>query len=164
MRKYLHIYKSTLIENLSYIPNIALGFVQFFLIMFILANLWQYIYSDSNQIINGYTINQMMWYILTTETLWYGIKSKVITKEISQDIRSGNIAYKVNKPYNYIFYVIAKYFGEITIRFILHIIVAVIIGISFIGEIPNFNFINIPLILVTTLLRYKYRCHNKNYY
>lgn len=29
MKKYLYIYKSTLIENLSYIPNIMLGFITF---------------------------------------------------------------------------------------------------------------------------------------
>ena len=89
MKKYLYIYKSTLIENLSYIPNIMLGFITFFITMFVLINLWQYIYSDPNEVINGYTIEQMMWYVLITETLWYGTKNKILTNEISQDIRTG---------------------------------------------------------------------------
>ena len=95
MKKYLYIYKSTLIENLSYIPNIMLGFITFFITMFVLINLWQYIYSDPNEVINGYTIEQMMWYVLITETLWYGTKNKILTNEISQDIRTGNIAYNI---------------------------------------------------------------------
>lgn len=67
MKKYLYIYKSTLIENLSYIPNIMLGFITFFITMFVLINLWEYIYSDPNEVINGYTIEQMMWYVLITK-------------------------------------------------------------------------------------------------
>ena len=103
MRKYLYIYKSTLIENLTYIYNILIGFIYFFIIMIVLMNLWQYIYEDPSNMINGYTLNQMMWYVLITEALWYATKNKVLTNEVSQDIRTGDVAYKINKPYNYIF-------------------------------------------------------------
>ena len=116
MRKYLYIYKSTLIKNLTYIYNILIGFIYFFIIMIVLMNLWQYIYEDPSNMINGYTLNQMMWYVLITEALWYATKNKVLTNEVSQDIRTGDVAYKINKPYNYIFYIMAKYFGEITLK------------------------------------------------
>lgn len=151
MKKYLYIYKATLIENLSYIPNIALGFINFFVMMFVFLNLWQYIYSDNSQIINGYTMSQMIWYVLITEVLWFGTRNKILTNEISQDIKSGNIAYNINKPYNYVFYIIAKHLGEITIKFILFSLVGIIIGICFVGPIQNFNFINIVFILITVL-------------
>ena len=96
MKKYLYIYKATLIESLSYISNIFLGFINFFVMMLIFLNLWQYIYSDSTQIINGYTMEQMIWYVLITETLWFGSRNKVLTREISNDIKTGNIAYNIN--------------------------------------------------------------------
>ena len=152
MKKYLYIYKATLIENLSYIPNIALGFINFFVMMFVFLNLWQYIYSDSSQIINGYTNSQMIWYVLITEVLWFGTRNKILTTDISQDIKSGNIAYNINKPYNYVFYIIAKHLGEITIKFIMFTIVGIIIGICFVGPIENFNFMNIVFLLITVLL------------
>jgi len=123
MRKYFYIYKSTLIENLSYIPNIILGFTNFFIMMFVFLNLWEYIYSDATQIINGYTMKQMIWYVLVTEVLWFGSRNKILIREISQDIKTGNIAYNINKPYNYVFYIVAKHLGEITIKLILFIIV-----------------------------------------
>lgn len=153
MKKYLYIYKATLIENLSYIANVLLGFINFFVMMFVFLNLWQYIYSDSTQVINGYTMQQMIWYVLITEVLWHGSRNKILTREISQDIKTGNIAYNINKPYNYVIYIISKHLGEITIKFILFVIVGLIIGICFVGPIQNFNFINIPLILLTVLLR-----------
>lgn len=156
MKKYLYIYKATLIENLSYIANVLLGFINFFVMMFVFLNLWQYIYSDSTQVINGYTMQQMIWYVLITEVLWHGSRNKILTREISQDIKTGNIAYNINKPYNYVIYIISKHLGEITIKFILFVIVGLIIGICFVGPIENFNFINIPLILLTVLLRSSY--------
>jgi len=118
MRKYLYIYKATLIENLSYISNILLGFINFVVMMFIFLNLWQYVYADDSQVINGYTMQQMIWYVLITETLWFGTRNKTLMKQINHDIKSGNIAYNINKPYNYVFYIIAKHLGEITIKFI----------------------------------------------
>ncbi len=152
MKKYLHIYKSTLIENLNYISNILLGFINFFVMMFVFINLWQYVYSDGTQIINGYTMHQMIWYVLITEVLWFGSRNKILTREISNDIKTGNIAYNINKPYNYLLYILAKHLGEITIKFILFSIVGTIIGICFIGPIENFELFNIPFILITVLL------------
>lgn len=118
MGKYLYIYKATLIENLAYIANIFLGFINFFVMMFVFLNLWQYIYSDNTQIINGYTMQQMIWYVLITEVLWFGSRNKILIREISQDIKTGNIAYNINKPYNYVLYIISKHLGEITIKLI----------------------------------------------
>ena len=152
MRKYLYIYKATLIESLSYITNILLGFINFIVMMFIFLNLWQYMYSDSTQIINGYTMEQMIWYVLITETLWFGTRNKSLIKQISQDIKTGNVAYNINKPYNYVFYIIAKHFGEITIKFIAFAIIGWLTGILFVGQIQNFNLMNLPLIIVTVLL------------
>lgn len=123
MGKYLYIYKATLIENLAYIANVFLGFINFFVMMFVFLNLWQYIYSYNTQIINGYTMQQMIWYVLITEVLWFGSRNKILIREISQDIKTGNIAYNINKPYNYVLYIISKHLGEITIKLILFSIV-----------------------------------------
>lgn len=151
MRKYLYIFKATLIENLQYIINIILGFLGFFITIYIFVNLWQYMYLDTSNIINGYTFNQMIWYVLFTEIMWYGTRNRTLINQISQDIRDGNIAYNINKPYNYAFYIIAKHFGEIAIKFFLYLIIGVIIGITFAGPIANFNCINLPAIIIVTL-------------
>ena len=152
INKYLHIYKATLIENLTYIPSIMVGFINFFIMMFVFLNLWQYIYTDESQLINGYTMSQMIWYVLITEGLWSGTRNKSLTNQISDDIKSGNIAYNINKPYNYVFYIIAKHLGEITIKSIMYSIVVVIIGVCFIGKIDGFKFETIPLIVLSIVL------------
>lgn len=152
MKKYLYIFKTTLIENLQYITNILLSFVSFFVTMFIFLNLWEYMYADGTQLINGYTMQQMIWYVLVTEVLWYGTRNKTLIDQISRDIKDGNIAYNINKPYNYVAYIISKHLGEITIKTIIYMIVGLILGIVFVGTIPEFNFINIPLIIISIIL------------
>ena len=159
----MYIYKATLIENLNYMSSVMIRFLNFIVMMFVFINLWQYIYSDSSQIINGYTMEQMIWYVLIAEVLCFGTRNKILTTEISEDIKTGNIAYNINKPYNYIFYIIAKHLGEITIKVIVFFILGIILGNIFVGPIDNFNFINIPLILLSIILRNLYKFSIKNY-
>ena len=66
MKKYFFILKSELMSNLQYIFNILAGFIGYSIMLYILLNLWQYIYTDPNEIINGYTMNQMIWYVIVT--------------------------------------------------------------------------------------------------
>ena len=70
MRKYLYIYKSEIMTNLQYIFDILIGFLNYCILIFVFLNLWKYIYSDSNELINGYNMNQMIWYVIITEILW----------------------------------------------------------------------------------------------
>lgn len=152
MKKYLHIYKVTLIEAVQYISSISIGFISFFIMMYVFINLWQYVYQDESQLINGYSMNQMIWYVLITEVLWFGTRNRMLTNQISFDIKTGNIAYNINKPYNYVLYVIVRHLGEITLKLILFSVMGVLLGVTMVGEIPGFNIINIPLILVSILL------------
>lgn len=152
MRKYLFIYKATLMESLQYVLNILLGFVSFIIILFIFQNLWRYMYSDSGNIISGYSMNQMIWYVIITEIIWFGTRNRTLTNQISNDIKSGTIAYGINKPYHYILYMIARHFGEITLQFFLFLGAGILIGYAFVGSLPNFNILHLPLIIIVFFL------------
>jgi len=161
LRKYFYIYKATLLEKLQYIMNTLLGFISFFVMLFIFFNLWNYIYADATQLISGYTKTQMIWYVIITETLWFGTTNRTLTNQVSQDIKSGSIAYGLNKPYNYIYFIIAKHFGEITFQFFLFLIAGTVIGVGFLGGLPGFNLMYLPFyipvfflgILINSLIR-----------
>ena len=61
MRKYLYIYKSEVMSTLQYILNILFDMAGYIVMIFIFFNLWNYIYDDPGQLINGYSKNQMIW-------------------------------------------------------------------------------------------------------
>ena len=153
MKKYLNIYKTTIISELQYIPNIILGFISFAVKIYIFYNLWDYLYSDSSNIIGGLTKIGMIWYVIMTEIIWYGTRNNTLTNQISDDIKTGSIAYTLNKPYSYIIYIIYKHFGEITIKFLLYLLFSIFVGIVFVGPI-DFNLINLPLIIIIFLLSF----------
>ena len=76
MKKYFHVYKATLNESIQYISSTMIGFISFFIMIFVFVNLWNYIYQDESQLINGYSMNQMIWYVLIAEVLWFGTRNK----------------------------------------------------------------------------------------
>lgn len=152
MRKYLFIFKATLIENFQYVLNIILRFITFFIVLFVLMNLWKYMYSETNGLISGYSLVQMVWYVILTEIIGFGCSSATLTIQMSSDIKSGAIAYSINKPYHYIFYVIAKYLGETVINFTLFFAAGMIIGYAFVGGIPNFYLYQLPFTFLAFLL------------
>lgn len=152
MRKYLLIYKYELMSNLQYIFNILVGFVGFCVLMLIFYNLWGYLYSDPKQLINGYSMSQMIWYVIVTEVLWMALGGRKLCKKIASDVKGGNIAYNINKPYNYVLYSAFSHLGEVTIKFVLLFIIGTGIGVGFLGGIPNINIWGVLLVVVSMIL------------
>ena len=149
MKKYLNVMKTTFNDTLQYSSSLIFKFIGFAVVMSVLISLWNFLYSDPNTLIKGYSFNQMIWYLLLAEIITFGSGSKVATDEIKNTIKNGNIAYQVTKPYNYIIFTICKYIADTFIRFILFLIVAVILGLTFAGPIEGFNPISlIPAIPV----------------
>lgn len=139
MRKYAVIYKSVLIENLQYVMNVVMGFISYFIIIFILIQLWNYMYDNPEELIAGYTKTQMIWYVMLTEMIWFGSRSATVSRQAASDVRGGNIAYHVNKPYHYTLYVLAKYTGEWSIRMPMYAILVALMGVTMVGAIPGFS-------------------------
>lgn len=152
MRKYAVIYRSVLMENLQYVANIAMGFVSYFIINFVFVNLWEYMYGPSGELIAGYTKEQMIWYVMITEMIWFGARSATIARQASMDIRGGNIAYMMNKPYYYPLYILAKYTGEWSVQMPMYMALALVMGMTMVGGLPHFRVITLPAIVLCTVL------------
>ena len=119
MKKYLYILKSEIMTNLQYSFDILVSFISYCVLIFVFLNLWNYIYQDPSELINGYNMNQMIWYVIVTEILWMSLGGRKLCQKISNDVRSGNIAYNINKPYNYVEYAFCNHMGMVIIRFII---------------------------------------------
>ena len=116
MRKYLFIIKSEVMSTLQYIGNVFGNIAGFIIILIILFNLWNYLYSDPNELINGYSMNQMIWYVVITELIWSIVGGRALVNKITDDVKSGSVAYKITKPYSYIGYFMSEQIGSIIIK------------------------------------------------
>ena len=152
MRKYLFIFKSEVMTNLQYAFDMLLGFVSYVIHIFIFLNLWRYIYSDSSQLINGYNVKQMIWYVIITELLWSSISGRGLCRKICEDVRSGNIAYNINKPYSYVEYSLFSHAGATTVKFVLLTIIGMSLGFVFLNSFPSLNILEILGVLLTCIL------------
>lgn len=139
MKKYAIIYKAVLMENLQYALQIVMGFCSYFIILFVMVHLWRYMYQDPRSLIAGYTKEQMIWYVIVTETVWFGARSATVSRQAAADIRGGNIAYMVNKPYEYPLYILTKYTGEWSIRLPLYGVFAAIVGVGMVGGLQGMH-------------------------
>ena len=152
MKKYLYIYKTEIMTNLQYIFDILIGFISFCMLIFIFLNLWNYIYSDPSELINGYNMNQMIWYVIITEILWMSISGRKLCKKISNDVRSGNIAYNINKPYNYVEYSLFNHLGLVTVRIVIVGILGMTLGIISLHTFPNINILSFLGVVLSCIL------------
>lgn len=152
MRKYLYIFKSEVMTNMQYIFNLLVGFISYFILIFIFLNLWKYIYSDPNELINGYNMNQMIWYVIITEILWMSLGGRKLCRKICEDVRGGNIAYNINKPYSYIGYILSSHLGSVVVKGSIFTILGMLLGLIFLGKFPHLTLFSIIIVLITSLL------------
>ena len=150
MKKYLYIYKSEVMTNLQYVFDIIVGFISYVIMIFIFLNLWKYIYSDPKELINGYNMNQMIWYVIVTEILWMSLGGRKLCGKISGDVKSGSITYKLNKPYNYVEYTLFGHLGQVTV--ILVTMIGMGLGFLFLNTFPQLNLIQVLGILLSCFL------------
>ncbi len=152
MKKYFLIYKFEIMSNLQYISNLVTGFISFCMLILIFFNLWNYLYTDPSQVINGYSMNQMIWYVIVTEILWLSVSGRGLSRQISNDVRSGNVAYNINKPYNYVLYSAFSSLGRATIKFVILMFIGGILGFVFLKGFPNINIFKFLVVFVSMIL------------
>lgn len=152
MRKYLYILKMQVMSNIQYAMNAVLGFMSYAIIIFIYLNLWNYLYSDPSELINGYTMKQMIWYVAMTEILWMSLGGRGLCNKIVREVKSGDVVYKVNKPYSYVGFCIFNHLGDFIIKFIIYVILGFTLGFILLGGLPEISLISIIIVLVSSIL------------
>ena len=154
MRKYYYIFKSEIMSSLQYIFNIVLNFIVFSLFIFVFMCLWKYIYSDPSELINGYNMYQMMWYLIGTETLYTVLSGRKFCRRISEDVKGGNISYNLNKPYSYLGYCLSSHLGEIAIKGFIYIACSIAMGLLFMHQFPELTIFSAIAVLISFALSY----------
>lgn len=150
LSKYFYVSKISLSNNLVYVWNFIVRNFFFIFIIYIMLMLWENIFSQKGSSIAGFTLNQMIWYLIVTEMIT--LSRSNVFQEVSRDVKNGNIAYMLNKPYNYIWYSFFNSLGEISVKLLMNLIIGIIIGFIYVGPLINFNILSLPLIAISLIL------------
>lgn len=148
--KYSYITKISLSNNLVYFGDFLARNFFFVFIIYIYMMLWTNIYGSKGDNIAGFTLNQMIWYLVVTEVIT--LSRSNVFYEVNQDVKNGNIAYMLNKPYNYILYCFSNSLGEMGVKLLTNAIVGIIMGVLCVGPLKDFNFMHLPFIIISILL------------
>jgi ABC-2 type transport system permease protein len=149
LKKYLLVAKTSLQNSLAYASNFIVDTFFYAFILFIFLQLWKVIYG-SGDMISGYTLNQMIWYCVVTEMITHCGSN--VFGELNSDIKGGNIAYLLNKPYHYVTYQLSNSLGQIAVKFVLNGVAAIVIGLVYIGPLKGFAAASLPFVLLSILL------------
>lgn len=148
MKKYLKIAKISLKNSLTYFKDFIVGNVFVVLIIIIYVLLWKNIYAHNVK--TGFTFQELIWYLIINEVVFMNNIS--LFKQVENDIKSGNIAYHLNKPYSYPLFMLFDSMGKSVGNLMVNIVFGSIVGTALVGMLPNFKLINIiPIFLLMIL-------------
>jgi ABC-2 type transport system permease protein len=156
MLKYVAIMQVSVANNLAYMAEVF--FRAFFLLVFIFVflQLWTVTYAAKGVTsVGGYTIRDIIWYLAATEV--FALSLPPLTRQIDQEVRSGQLAYLLSRPCNYVLYHFSQYLGERLVRLVINIPAAAILAWLFVGA-PPISFVSsgawIPALFLALCIDY----------
>lgn len=154
MRKYLSISKITARSRMAYIFDFVASSFFLVIILFVFIKLWTITLKDQT-VIEGFDLKKMIWYYVATETLIMSLFP--LHRTIEKEIREGDVAIRLNKPYSYLAFHYSVCMTESTIKAFILLLVGSIMTYFMVGPIA-FDLSHTPAIvliyLVTTSLNF----------
>ncbi|WP_225442758.1 ABC transporter permease [Paenibacillus lycopersici] len=128
----------TIRQQLAYKTDFIMRASFLLMILYVFVQLWSAAYGgDHTRVIDGYTLKQIVWYLVFTEAITMGVPA--LCGVIENDVKSGDIAIKLIRPLSYIGYHYAAYVSEAAFRFCIHLAVGSIIAWLSVGP-PAFGY------------------------
>jgi ABC-2 type transport system permease protein len=149
LRKYAVIARVHVQNAFNYRAQLVSGMMFYTLFIFVFFSLWQAIYQGGE--VNGYTHGQVVWYLIITELVTFGCRLFLVS-QINEDVKTGAMAYMLNRPVHYIAYQAAAAAGNVLVNLLFFGSLAAVLGFAFVGPVPDFQWAGLPFMLLSGLL------------
>ncbi|KIL40838.1 ABC transporter permease [Gordoniibacillus kamchatkensis] len=135
--KYVFIGKITLRNQLAYVADFLVRSLFLLLILYIFLQLWRTTFQgEGTELIAGYSFKQIMWYLVVTEAMTLACPS--LCTRIEEEVKSGDVAFKLVRPISFIAFHYVEYMSEAAIRFAVNAVLGGALGLLVIGP-PAFG-------------------------
>jgi ABC-2 type transport system permease protein len=132
MKKYVAIARTRLMGGLMYDRDIFVRSVFMVVALVVFVQLWSTTFAASRQtIIDGFSLKDLVWYLVITEVI--ALSTPRIAQTIDTEVRSGDVAYALGRPYNYPLFHLAGYWGETLVRLPLNALAGGIVALVAVG-------------------------------
>ncbi len=132
LKKYLAVMRVSMASNLAYLMEVFFRALLLVVFVFVLSQLWKTVFTlRGASVLDGFSVNALIWYLVAAETI--AISMPALTQRIDQEVRSGQLAYLLARPCNYILYNFAHYLGERLVRLVMNSIVGATLALVVVG-------------------------------
>lgn len=149
-RKYAAVAEVNLRSRLAYLWDQLISNLFLIIIIYVFVKLWQVTYAaQGSGTITGYTLPQMIWYLVATEAIIFSLPRTHATLE--QEVREGDLALRLNKPYSYLLFHYSASLGEGLFRLFTGLLLGGLTAYLMVGGIP-FSLSSVSALLIIYLL------------
>jgi ABC-2 type transport system permease protein len=135
-RKYLTAASVALRERTAYRGSFLSSALAYGLFVFVFSRVWDSAYQG-RAYIEGYARAQMIWYFIVAELPGFVFAGAFWT--LSQDMKSGQVAYLVSRPYDFALYSYAQHLGKAAANCPILLAEGLAIGLATAGAPPLFS-------------------------
>jgi ABC-2 type transport system permease protein len=130
--KYLAVTRTTSMASLMYERDVLLRSIFMIVVLVVFVQLWSTTFEKANQAaFSGFELRDIMWYLVITESLV--ISFPRIVQTIDAEVRGGDVAYRLSRPYNYPLYHLASFWGDTLVRLPTNLLVGATIVLIAVG-------------------------------
>ena len=98
--KYFHVARVSMRARTAYLADFLLGSVFYALILYVFVQLWSVLGRTRGFVVEGFGSRELVWYLMASEAIMLGRAR--FEQETDEEVKTGAIAYCLNKPYHYI--------------------------------------------------------------
>lgn len=147
--KYWAVWRVTVRSQLAYLPELLWRTLFMVVIIYILTQLWRVTYSGAGaSSLAGLTLPHMIWYLVVTESLILSRPRQIGI--IDGEVKGGDIAYRLNRPYHYLLYHYSTFLAEALLRVVVNLTVGSLIALALVGPI-RIHLWSVPVFLAGAL-------------
>jgi ABC-2 type transport system permease protein len=124
----------TLAARLSYVGDFLLRSSFLILILFVFSQLWASVGASIDvKATTGYAVPQLIWYLAFTEAI--ATSGGLRKEDVDREVRSGDIAYRLARPFPYPAFHFAADLGERLLRFFVGLGLGVVVALLVAGPV-----------------------------
>ena len=136
MTKYLAVLWIDTQQQVAYRGEFLMRGVLMAMFMLIFVALWTTVYAIGGQAeMAGFRLSQIIWYLAITETMV--LSGSRLFDEISEAVKSGDVAYTLTRPCSYLGFQIAHSLGGTFPRMALNLTVASLVVLPFVRSLET---------------------------
>jgi len=149
-RKYGVAAGVSLRNRLAYAGNFASSMATYALFIFVFSRIWTAVFAASGPAIAGYDRVMCIWYFIVAEVPMFGFGHFFHT--LAQDMKSGQVAYLLGRPYSFVGYHYADGMGAALLEAGILLAEGILLGGLLAGALPLRSLVQLLAVLFSLLL------------